>query len=312
MTLTLASPQTSSAAVDWPTTDLALHLTTDPPEIDTVLPGFMAGTVGGLFAQGGVGKSFLALQASLSVACELPGADTLQLGLKRHGRVAYFSLEDPDPALWARTRAIGIRIPKEAHPRLLQQMRVFGLAGHSVDIGSQGVLDRFCRAAEGCRLVVIDTFSRVHRLEENSNRDMAKVVGDLEQIARKTGAAVLYVHHVGKGGEGGPSRSARGASALMDNARWCARLDAINRDDCEGGAEAVHSTAAGDTPELLLLNVLKSSYGPVPLRNRRYKRAADGVLEPLDSTRRPRVPSPSAKGRARGFVPRNTGTCHEF
>ncbi|MEN1959079.1 helicase RepA family protein [Luteimonas sp. MJ246] len=312
MSVSLASPQNLLAPADWPTTDLALHLTTDPPEIDTVLPGFMVGTVGGLFAQGGVGKSFLALQASLSVACELPAADTLKLDLKRHGRVAYFSLEDPDPALWVRTRAIGTRIPQEAHPRLIQQMRVFGLAGHSVDIGSQGVIDQFCRAAEGCRLVVIDTFSRVHRLEENSNRDMAKVVGDLEQIARKTGAAVLYVHHVGKGSEGIPSRSARGASALMDNARWCARLDVMDGDDCEAGTTTVHPAVAGDTSELLLLNVLKSSYGPIPLRNRRYKRATDGVLEPIDSVRSPKASSPRGKGRMRGFVPRTTGTSDEF
>ena len=54
---------------------------------------------------------------------------------------------------------------------------------------------------------------------------MAHLVSVLEHIAATTGAAVLYLHHVNKGsardGQTDQQQAARGASALIDNARWC-------------------------------------------------------------------------------------------
>ncbi len=47
---------------------------TEPPKSDFVLPGFLAGTVGALFATGATGKSFLALEAALGVACSVAQA----------------------------------------------------------------------------------------------------------------------------------------------------------------------------------------------------------------------------------------------
>jgi hypothetical protein len=39
----------------------------EPPELDFVLPGFLAGTVGGLVSPGGVGKSTFALMVALTI-----------------------------------------------------------------------------------------------------------------------------------------------------------------------------------------------------------------------------------------------------
>lgn len=47
--------------------------------------------------------------------------------------------------------------------------------------------------------MVLGTLSRTHRLDENSNGNMAALVACLEHLALETGASVLSLHHVGKG-----------------------------------------------------------------------------------------------------------------
>jgi hypothetical protein len=48
--------------------DVADCFLTEPQPLDFVLPGFLAGTVGGLVSPGGVGKSTFALLASIAIA----------------------------------------------------------------------------------------------------------------------------------------------------------------------------------------------------------------------------------------------------
>ncbi|MCF5935882.1 helicase RepA family protein, partial [Xanthomonas perforans] len=40
----------------------------EPPVLDFIWPGFLAGTVGALVAPGATGKSFWALEAAMSIA----------------------------------------------------------------------------------------------------------------------------------------------------------------------------------------------------------------------------------------------------
>jgi len=49
--------------------DLRAAFKNEPPELDFIWPSFLAGTVGALVAPGATGKSFLALEAAMSVAC---------------------------------------------------------------------------------------------------------------------------------------------------------------------------------------------------------------------------------------------------
>jgi RecA-family ATPase len=51
--------------------DVANCFATEPAQFDFVLPGFLSGTVGGLIAQGGVGKSTFALEVCIAVACSI-------------------------------------------------------------------------------------------------------------------------------------------------------------------------------------------------------------------------------------------------
>lgn len=75
-----------------------------------------------------------------------------------------------------------------------------------------------CIAATALRLraklIIIDPMSAslAGELDENSNRDMAKLISELYRLIRMTGATVLLVHHTGHHGA-----RERGASALRAN-----------------------------------------------------------------------------------------------
>lgn len=75
-------------------------------------------------------------------------------------------------------------------------------------------------------LLVVDTLAQACALnDENSNSEVqSKVVVPMRRLARYTGAAILLLHHEGKGkaqgGENYTQYRMRGASALIDGARY--------------------------------------------------------------------------------------------
>ena len=54
--------------------DMRYCFESNPPSLDFIWPGFLAGTTGALVSAGGVGKSYLILQAAMAVAAA--GVDT--------------------------------------------------------------------------------------------------------------------------------------------------------------------------------------------------------------------------------------------
>ena len=97
-----------------PDIDISRCLLEPPEPMDFVLPAFLAGTVGGLVSPGGAGKSFWAMEASISVAAAVAGADMLGLGAKKAGKVIFFSGEDPEIAIHHRIYAHSAHLsPKE-------------------------------------------------------------------------------------------------------------------------------------------------------------------------------------------------------
>ncbi|MCK1975372.1 helicase RepA family protein, partial [Bacillus safensis] len=68
-----------------------------------------------------------------------------------------------------------------------------------MDVMNESKRAEVIEQCEGARLIVLDTLSRIHTLDENSNGEMAQLVAKLEEIATITKASVLYLHHVSKG-----------------------------------------------------------------------------------------------------------------
>lgn len=194
-----------------------------------------------LAAQGGVGKSALALGQAVALASGRP-----ILGERVHHRVPAWVLNLEDPL-------------DELHRRLAATLRLHRLPDDSVagrlflhsgrdapvtiaQTGPDGHIvfpDREALAAAareaGIGLIVVDPFVKSHGLDENSNQHMDAAATAWAEVAEHAGAAVLLVHHVRKIGAGATPdvESTRGAKALTDAARSAALLSPMTAEDAE-------------------------------------------------------------------------------
>ena len=160
--------------------------------------------------------------------------------------------------------------------------------GKRLDIMKKAHLRRVIEDGAGARLIVLDTLSRIHTLDENSNGNMAHLVAVLEHVAATTGASVLYLHHVSKGsareGQTDQQQAARGASALIDNARWCGYVARMTEDEAKRLSDRAHDRQPiGDERRgyFVRFGVSKQNYDATPL-DRWYMRHAGGVLVPVE------------------------------
>lgn len=268
--------------------DLMWAFENEPPPLDFIWPGFLAGTVGALVAPGATGKSYWALEAAMCVACSVDGGDILELHPFKTGRVIYLAGEDPEPVLLQRAHAIGKHLSPAARVSIAENLMLESIMGKGLNIMDQRHMQRILELCHGARLIVIDTLSRVHHLDENSNGDMAQLVSRLEQVAYLTGASVLYLHHVNKSsardGQTGQQQAARGASALIDNARWCGFVEKMSEEKA-GLLSDRHfdRSPIGDDRRkyFLRFGTSKINYGEEQ-DDRWCERQTKGVLIPVD------------------------------
>ncbi len=266
--------------------DIMEAFSTEPPVLDFIFGGFLAGSVGALVAPGATGKSFFMLEGAMAIACPMDGGDLLALKPAHTGRVVYLAGEDPAPVLVRRIHAIGGLLPTHARAAIAEGLVIEPVCGQRLDIMSDADLQRVISLAAGARLLIFDTLARFHKLDENSNSDMARLVAALEHIAASTGAAVLFLHHVSKGSVGNGSsdqqQAARGASALIDNARWAANLARMSEAESNRLSESEGGDPIGGDRRgfFVRYSVSKNNYG-MPAPDRWFQRQAGGVLVPV-------------------------------
>lgn len=176
--------------------------------------------VDSLWARAGVGilggapkccKSWFGLDLALSVASDTPCLDV-------------FAVRDPGPAL--------IYLAEDATAVVKQ--RLLGLCAHrGIDLADQALhvitanslrLDqdkdqrrlRDAVRAIRPRLLLLDPFVRLHRVDENDAGQVAGLLGYLRALQRESDTAVLVVHHARKGAASShaPGQSLRGSSDL--------------------------------------------------------------------------------------------------
>lgn len=161
-----------------------------------------AGGLSVLYGPSNSGKTFVAVDLAMHVV-----SGTEWRGHKvKAGAVVYVAAEGGGGI---RNRISAIR---EARPELVSEPDFYLLPTH-LDLHGPGDALALCEAMppEGSALVVIDTMARSMGVgDENSARDVAQFVVNLDFIRERTGAHVLVVHHSGKNADAG----ARGSSAL--------------------------------------------------------------------------------------------------
>lgn len=266
--------------------DILAALQTDPPELDFIWPGFLAGTVGALVAPGATGKSYWTLEAAISIACSVAGGDLVELAPTKTGRVVYLAGEDPPAALIRRIHAIGQHLHPASRTAISQNLTLEPVMGKRLNIMDSKYLNQLIALGIGARLIVLDTLSRIHALDENDNGAMARLISTLEHVADSTGSAVLFLHHVNKtsGKEGHTSQqAARGASALVDNVRWCGFMTKMNDHEAEhlsASNVGFHPIGKDRKGTFVRFGVCKQNYAAIQ-PDRWYERKKGGVLLPV-------------------------------
>ena len=221
-------PQTTGQRADRPPLQSVTELyDLNLPEIEYVVDGLIP--MGGLTILAGrpkVGKSWLALQIGASVSC---GREVLGRRVT-DGPSIYLCLEDSPRRM--RGRSLHQGVPTEVNLRFSYTME------RKLDQG--GLADfRALVETEEPRLVVLDTFNAATsgKFDENSSGPVGELAYELQDIAQKSNAAVVLIHHYGKPKVGGGAdfiNDLRGSSALAGAADV---IVGLGQTDMDGHAE---------------------------------------------------------------------------
>jgi hypothetical protein len=139
-------------------------------------------------------KSFLALDLAISVAS---GAPCLRRFPPRQtGPVLLFAAEDGLPLVRNRLEGLA-RAARVAFDRL--DIHVICVPSLRLDLAQDQARLRDTIEALHPRLLVLDPFVRLHRIDENAAAEVAPLLGFLRGLQRRFGTAVLLVHHARKG-----------------------------------------------------------------------------------------------------------------
>lgn len=276
--------------------DLMEAFTESPPPIDYVLPSMVAGTVGALVSPGGVGKSMLILQLAAQIA---GGPDLLDVGELPTGPVVYLPAEDPPVAIHYRLHALGAHLTAKQRQTVADGLLIESLIGKSPNIMNPGWREFLKRAAEGRRLMILDTLRRFHHEEENASGPMAQVIGHMEAIAIDTGCSIVFLHHTSKGvammGSGDQQHASRGSSVLVDNIRWQSYLSGMTQAEAE-----VWGVDVGQRRNFVRFGVSKANYGAAFSDEYWFRRHEGGILKPAVLERQKRQSPVKLKPIARG------------
>ena len=214
--------------------DILHALSERPKNLDFVLPGLVAGTVGAIVSPGGSGKSALALQLGAYIA---GGPDLIGIGPVKHGQTAYLPGEDPEIAVCHRLFALGEKCDQGHREAMAKNYYVEPLEKYSVNIIETEWFDYITQIANGRRLLILDTLRMVHQLDENDSSAMTQVVGRMKTIAATTGCAIVFLHHTSKSSamndQGAEQQASRGSSVLVDNIRWQGYLRGMSQSDAK-------------------------------------------------------------------------------
>jgi len=189
---------------------LAADLESCPEERRWLIEGVWADRgVGILGGQPKLGKSWLALDAAVSVASGAPCLRRFRV--PRPGPVLLYAAEDALHIVRQRLEAIAAAAGVDL---VGLPLHVITAPSVRLDLEQDRARLRVTVAELAPRLLVLDPFVRLHRKDENVAGDVAPLLGYLRQLERELGVAVLLVHHARKSGGARAGQALRGSSEL--------------------------------------------------------------------------------------------------
>jgi RecA-family ATPase len=259
-------------------------------EKDFVIPGLRAGgSVGAIIAPGGTGKSFLALEIAHAVAC--PQADLAGFKVNNPGKVLYLNAEDLSDETDERLSYLGKYYSMEIRNEVAKNLDILSVAGEMINLSNHNKhnpisdhLSWLINKYKGYRLIILDTFSLFHTLDENRNDQMAYMISCLKYLGTHTGASILFLHHTNKQssreGQLGYQTASRGADAIIANIRYASYLSFMSKEE----ALNYENINPENHKFYLKFGVSKQNYG-MPEPERWLKRMEGGVLRTVTLTK---------------------------
>ena len=155
-------------------------------------------------------KSFLALDLAVAVASGAPCVR--RFAVARAGRVLLFAAEDALHVV--RQRLAGIA---RAAGHDLADLDIQVITAPSVRLDVERDRDALTATVDKLRprLLVLDPFVRLHRIDENLSGEVAPLLAYLRELQRRFHVAVMLVHHARKGGA-----KMRGGQALRGSSEF--------------------------------------------------------------------------------------------
>src|SRR6516165_1417214 len=135
-------------------------------------------------------KSFLALDLAIAVAAGVPC-------LRRYvvpdpGRVLLYAAEDSPATVRRRLEGIAAAAGVDLTDVDIQVITTPSLR-LDLEADQRNLADTVANLKP--RLLILDSFVRLHRIDENASREVGPLLGYLRELQRRHGLAVLVVHH---------------------------------------------------------------------------------------------------------------------
>jgi hypothetical protein len=273
----------------WIVGDVNRMLTEDPPPVRWLVEGLIpAGVPGILAARAGAGKSMTALLAGMGLASGL-GVLGRAVGMEQSRGVIFAGLED-DPDEFHRRVARGIALLEEdpgwtpAHREALGRRLVPLFPNHAsgatfnLEAQWPTLAEKAAAIPGGCGLIILDTLARMAEGDENSAKDVRSFNEAVSALAQDTGAAVLSIHHVGKGNDGNSDKklwqrlhpeALRGSSAVEAAARFVIQMAALSPSEAQAAGLDTEAALRGSYVALHLSKMNAAEKGSTVLLERR-------------------------------------------
>ena len=229
-----------------PVTDASTFMANPPVEPKPLIEGLL--NRGEKMLIGGaakVGKTWLALDAATAVATGTPwlGFETIQ------GKVLFINMELTENALYHRLKKVCDTKDIQLEP---DQLLIWNLRGHQADM--KRIADNINGSnLEDLALVIPDPmYKTLGEWDENSARDVAKLLAHVDRVVRETKAAVLLTHHFAKSAKG-----KAGIDQFSGSAVWVRDPDVLAniQEEADKQKRALNITRRnGESPEPMFLD----------------------------------------------------------
>lgn len=268
------------------TTKIACRLFDEPPPRPMLAtidgkPFLPEKIVGGIGAAGGTGKTMFAGHLAAAAAA---GGDFGPIQFVRPLNVLMVCLEDDqaeiDHRLW---KVTGGLFPENLHVVALP-----GRIGPIMDLDAAGNprrtewfdwLDKELALYQGTLdLIIIDPYSRINGLPENSNEAATRFVDALEVLRDRHGTTILLTAHCSQESTTNPpprmtAAMFRGATGFIDGVRWALGMRPMQE-------KLAKKLSIENRFQWVEYDLVKANYVPRPERSHYLRKNEDGTLDP--------------------------------